>query len=76
MFDIDLKFFEMDEMCFVYFDKFLEVFCFDYRKFCCSICFVIDYRKCDEVFFLDEIVNEKIEIFDIDEFLNKLFEVE
>lgn len=74
--DTDLKPLEMDETCPVHSDKLLEVFCFDHRKLCCSICFATDHRKCDEVSSLDEIANEKIETFDIDEFLNKLSEVE
>lgn len=74
--DTDLKPLEMDEPCPLHSDKVLEVFCFDHRKLCCSICFAIDHRKCDIVTSLDEIANEEKETFDIDDFLNKLSEVE
>lgn len=72
----DLKPLEMDEPCPLHSDKVLEVFCFDHRKLCCSICFAIDHRKCETVTSLDDIANEKIETFDIEDFLNKLSEVE
>lgn len=74
--DTDLKPLEMDEPCPLHSNKVLEVFCFDHRKLCCSICFATEHRKCDNVSSLDEISNEKIETFDIDDFLNKLSEVE
>lgn len=74
--DTDLKPLEMDEPCPLHSNKVLEVFCFDHRKLCCSICFATDHRKCDTVTSLDEIANEKKEIFDIDDFLNKLSDVE
>lgn len=74
--DTDLKPLEMDEPCPLHSDKVLEVFCFDHRKLCCSICFAIDHRKCDIVTSLDEIANEEKETFDIDDFLNKLSEAE
>lgn len=72
----DLKPLEMDEPCPLHSNKVLEVFCFDHRKLCCSICFATDHRKCDIVTSLDEIANEEKETFDIDDFLNKLSEAE
>lgn len=57
--DTDLKPLEMDERCPLHSDKVLEVFCFDHRKLCCSICFATDHRKCDIVTSFDEIANEK-----------------
>lgn len=74
--DTDLKPLEMAEPCPLHSGKVLEVFCFDHKKLCCSICFATDHRKCDTVTSLDEIANEKKETFDIDDFLNKLSEVE
>lgn len=77
--DTDLKPLEMDEPCPLHSGKVLEVFCFDHKKLCCSICFATEHRKCDTVTSLDEIANEKKEheeIFDIDDFLNKLSDVE
>uniref|UniRef100_K1RZN5 Tripartite motif-containing protein 3 n=1 Tax=Magallana gigas TaxID=29159 RepID=K1RZN5_MAGGI len=74
--DTDLKPLEMDEPCPLHSGKVLEVFCFDHKKLCCSICFATDHRKCDTVTSLDEIANEKIETFDIDDFLNQLSEAE
>lgn len=42
--------------------KLMEVFCLDYDKFCCSICFVIKYRYCECVEILEDVMKEMLEI--------------
>lgn len=65
----------MDELCLIYVDKVLDIFCFDYEKICCNVCFVIKYRYCDNVRFLDEIVKDKDEVIDMSDFLEIIFDV-
>lgn len=42
--------------------KLMEVFCLDYDKFCCSICFVIKYRYCECVEIIEDVMKEMLEI--------------
>lgn len=53
----------------------MDIFCFDYEKICCNVCFVIKYRYCDNVWFLDEIVKDKDEVIDMSDFLEIIFDV-
>lgn len=67
----------MDEFCWSYVGKFIEVFCLDYEKLCCSVCFVIEYRYCEYVEILEDIVKRMLK-FNVDgniEVLLKLVKV-
>lgn len=67
--DTDLKPLEMDEPCPIHINKVLEVFCFDHRNICCSICFATEHRTCDTVKSLDEIAMNEEESIDVDGFV-------
>ncbi|XP_052712618.1 probable E3 ubiquitin-protein ligase MID2 [Crassostrea angulata] len=67
--DTDLKPLESYEPCPVHINKVLEVFCFDHRKICCSICFATEHRTCDIVKSLDEVEMNEEEIIDVDDFV-------
>lgn len=67
--DTDLKPLEMDEPCPIHMNKVLEVFCFDHRKICCSICFATQHRNCDNVKSLDDIAMNEEESIDVGDFV-------
>lgn len=70
--DTDMKPLEMDEPCPIHMNKVLEVFCFDHRKICCSICFAAQHRNCDNVKSLDDIAMNEEESIDVDDFVYKI----
>lgn len=47
--------------CMVYFGKLIKVYCFDYEKFGCNFCLIIEYKDCKIVLVLDEIVESDLE---------------
>ncbi|XP_055998906.1 LOW QUALITY PROTEIN: E3 ubiquitin/ISG15 ligase TRIM25-like [Ostrea edulis] len=38
--------------------KFLEVYCTDHDKLCCSICFATEHRKCEQVQTIEDVATE------------------
>ncbi|XP_055999139.1 probable E3 ubiquitin-protein ligase MID2 [Ostrea edulis] len=46
---------EVDEPCSIHKGKFLEVYCTDHDKLCCSICFAIEHRKCEQVQAIEDV---------------------
>lgn len=53
--DRKLKFPELDEPCHLHQGKYVEVFCLDHEKLCCSVCFATQHRHCQHVEALDEV---------------------
>lgn len=48
--------FKIDMFCKKYLSRRLEIYCFDYEEFCCLMCVIVFYRKCENVRSLDECV--------------------
>lgn len=47
---------DIDENCVIYRGKVVDIFCCDYNKLCCCVCFVNQYRRCINFDLIDEIV--------------------
>nr|XP_034329578.1 uncharacterized protein LOC117690200 isoform X3 [Crassostrea gigas] len=56
----DLQFPDMDEPCRSHAGKFIEVFCLDHEKLCCSVCFAIEHRHCEHVETLEDIAKRML----------------
>uniref|UniRef100_A0A8W8IES7 B box-type domain-containing protein n=1 Tax=Magallana gigas TaxID=29159 RepID=A0A8W8IES7_MAGGI len=56
----DLQFPDMDEPCRSHAGKFMEVFCLDHEKLCCSVCFATKHRHCKHVEALEDIAKEML----------------
>lgn len=48
--------------CVIYLYKLIDVYCFNYEKLGCSFCLNIEYKDCDIVFLVEEIVENDIDI--------------
>lgn len=73
----DLQFPDMDEPCRTHAGKFMEVFCLDHEKLCCSVCFATEHRHCEHVGALEDIAKRMLKS-NVDgniEVLSKLAEV-
>lgn len=73
----DLQFPDMDEPCRSHAGKFMEVFCLDHEKLCCSVCFATEHRHCEHVGALEDIAKRMLKS-NVDgniEVLSKLAEV-
>lgn len=46
---------DVDEPCYSHVGKFVEVFCLDHDKLCCSVCFATQHRHCKRVEALEDI---------------------
>ncbi|XP_048743652.2 uncharacterized protein LOC125657059 [Ostrea edulis] len=49
---------EVDEPCSVHKGKFLEIYCMDHDKLCCSICFATEHRMCKQVKAIEDVAVE------------------
>lgn len=49
--------------CMVYFGKLIKVYCFDYEKFGCNFCLILEYKDCKMVLVLDEIDESDLDNF-------------
>jgi hypothetical protein len=57
--DLDLKVdIEVDEPCSIHKGKFLDVYCKDHDKLCCSLCLATEHRKCEQVYALEDVAAE------------------